>query len=319
MDKLCSAFGEVNMGKYILKRILMLIPVVIGITLFIYFVMSLAPGDPAALILGSDATREEILAKREELGLNDPIIIRYLRYMWGVVRGDFGASWYNNYDVMGEFLSRIPNTLTLGLLSNLFVILLAIPVGVFASVKQNSPVDYATLVIAMLFSSMPIFWFGLMAQVVFCLTLGWFPATGADSLKHFILPALTLGSGSFAGLVRLTRASMLEVSKLDYVRTARAKGCSESRVIIKHILRNGLLPVVTSIGGHIATIVGGAIVTENVFAIPGVASLMINAVKIRDVPVVMGVIVIISIFVGLVNLLVDLTYAVIDPRVKLDG
>ena len=307
------------MGKYILKRILMLVPVVFGITLFIYFIMSLAPGDPAALILGADATKEEILAKRQELGLNNPIIVRYLHYMAGVLRGDFGTSWYNNYNVMSEFLSRIPNTLTLGLLSNLFVICFAIPLGIIASVKQNSPIDYATLVIAMLLSSMPFFWIGLMAQIFFCLTLGWLPATGADSLRHFILPALTLGCGSFAGLVRLTRSSMLEVNKLDYVRTARAKGCAESRVIIKHVLRNGLLPVVTNIGSHIATIAGGAIVTETVFAIPGVASLMINAVKIRDVPVVMGVIIVISIFVGVINLLVDLTYAVIDPRVKLNG
>lgn len=297
----------------------MLIPVVFGITLFIYVIMSLAPGDPAVLILGADATWEEIVAKRQELGLDDPILIRYVKYMAGVLRGDFGTSWYNGYNVMSEFLSRIPNTLTLGLLSNLIVIIVGIPLGVIAAVKQNGVIDYSTLVLAMLFSSMPAFWFGLMAQIYFCLTLGWLPATGADSLKHFILPALTLASGSLAGQVRLTRTSMLEVNKLDYVRTARSKGCSESRIILKHVLRNGLLPVITSIGGHIATIVGGAIVTESVFAIPGVASLMINAVKIRDVPVVMGIIVVISVFVGVINLLVDLTYALVDPRVKLNG
>ena len=305
------------MVKYIIKRILMLIPVIFGITLFIYVIMSLAPGDPATLILGPDATYEEILAKREELGLNDPILVRYFKYMAGVHHGDFGISWYNEYDVMGEFLNRIPNTLLLGLLSNAIVILVGIPLGIIAAVKQNGVIDYCTLVLAMLFSSMPAFWFGLMAQIFFCLNLGWFPATGAESLKHFILPAVTLASASLAGQVRLTRTSMLEVNKLDYVRTARAKGCSESRIVIRHVLRNGLLPVVTSIGAHIATIVGGAIVTESVFAIPGVASLMINAVKIRDVPVVMGVIVVISVFVGVVNLLVDLLYAVIDPRVKL--
>lgn len=307
------------MAKYILKRILMLIPVVFGITLFIYVIMSLAPGDPAVLILGADATWEEIVAKRQELGLDDPILIRYVKYMAGVLHGDFGTSWYNGYNVMSEFLSRIPNTLTLGIMSNLIVIIVGIPLGVIAAVKQNSAIDYGTLVMAMLFSSMPAFWFGLMAQIYFCLTLGWLPATGADSLKHFILPALTLASASLAGQVRLTRTSMLEVNKLDYVRTARAKGCSESRIILKHVLRNGLLPVITSIGGHIATIVGGAIVTESVFAIPGVASLMINAVKIRDVPVVMGIIVVISVFVGVINLLVDLTYALVDPRVKLNG
>ena len=305
------------MVKYIIKRILMLIPVIFGITLFIYVIMSLAPGDPATLILGPDATYEEILAKRDELGLNDPILVRYFKYMAGVLHGDFGISWYNEYDVMGEFLNRIPNTLLLGLLSNAIVILVGIPLGIIAAVKQNGVIDYCTLVLAMLFSSMPAFWFGLMAQIFFCLNLGWFPATGAESLKHFILPAVTLASASLAGQVRLTRTSMLEVNKLDYVRTARAKGCSESRIVIRHVLRNGLLPVVTSIGAHIATIVGGAIVTESVFAIPGVASLMINAVKIQDVPVDMGVIVVISVFVGVVNLLVDLLYAVIDPRVKL--
>lgn len=307
------------MAKYITKRLLLLIPVVIGITMFIYVIMSLAPGDPAMLILGQDATMEEIAAKREELGLNDPILVRYIHYMAGVLHGDFGVSWYNNYNVMDEFLSRIPNTLILGILSNAFVILFGIPLGVIAAVRQNSFIDYFSLVIAMLLSSMPAFWFGLMAQVFFCLTLGWLPATGAETMKHFLLPALTLGCASFAGQVRLTRTSILEVNKLDYVRTARAKGCSEGRVIVKHVLRNALLPVVTTIGSHIATIVGGAIVTESVFAIPGVASLMINAVKLRDVPVVMGIIVIISVFVGVVNLLVDLTYALIDPRVKLNG
>lgn len=307
------------MAKYILKRILMLIPVVTGITLFIYIIMSLAPGDPATLILGADATYEEILAKRAELGLNDPVLIRYVKYMAGVLQGDFGMSWYNGYDVMSEFMSRIPNTLILGLLSNAIVIIIGIPLGVIAAVKQNGIVDYCTLVLAMLFSSMPAFWFGLMAQIYFCLTLGWFPATGAGSINHFILPAFTLASASLAGQVRLTRTSILEVNRLDYVRTARSKGCTESRIILRHVLRNGLLPVVTSIGAHIATLVGGAIVTESVFAIPGVASLMINAVKIRDVPVVMGIIVVISVFVGVVNLLVDLTYALIDPRVKLNG
>ena len=307
------------MTKYILKRLLMLIPVVIGITAFIYVIMSLAPGDPATLILGSDATYEDILAKREELGLNNPIIIRYVKYMAGVLHGDFGSSWYNGFNVMSEFLSRLPNTLTLGLMSMGITIVIGIPLGVIAAVKQYGAIDYCTLVLAMLFSSMPAFWFGLMAQIFFCIKMGWFPATGADSLKHFILPAITLASGSLAGQVRLTRTSMLEVNKLDYVRTARSKGASESRIILKHVLRNGMLPVVTSIGGHFATLIGGAIVTESVFAIPGVASLMINAVKIRDVPVVMGIIVVISVFVGVVNLLVDLTYAFIDPRVKLDG
>lgn len=306
------------MIKFIIKRILMLIPVVIGITLFIYVIMSLAPGDPATLIMGSDAPYKDILAKREELGLNQPILVRYARYMLGVIRGDFGISWYHGFDVLKEFMSRLPNTLILGLMSILIAVLIGIPIGIMAAVKQNGVLDYTSLVVAMLLSSMPVFWFGLMAQVVFCLRLGLLPATGVGSLKNFILPAATLATGSLAGNVRMTRTSILEVNKLDYVRTARSKGATESRIIIKHVLRNGLLPVVTSIGYHCATVIGGAIVTESVFAIPGVASLLINAVKIRDVPVVMGVIVVIAITVGVINLLVDITYALIDPRVKLD-
>lgn len=305
------------MSKYILKRLLLLIPVVVGITFFIYLIMSVAPGDPARLILGENATAEEIAAKRIELGLDQPLLLRYINYMAGVLRGDLGISWYSGFNVMQEFLSRLPNTLTLGLLSNLITISIGIPLGILAAQHQYGLIDYATLVIAMLFSSMPAFWFGLMAQIYLSINLKWFPATGAGDLYHFILPAITLSTGGLAGQVRLTRTSILEVNKLDYVRTARSKGCSEQQIVVHHVLRNALLPVITAIGGHFATILGGAIVTESVFAIPGVASLMINAVKVRDVPVVMGVIVFISVFVGVVNLLVDLCYAAVDPRVKL--
>lgn len=305
------------MAKYVFKRILMLIPVVVGITMFIYIIMSMAPGDPAKLILGTDASYDEIVAKQLELGLDKPVLIRYFSYMKDVLIGNFGTSWYNGYDVMSEFVSRLPNTLSLGLMSMAIAAFIGIPLGVFAAVRQNGVLDYVTLVLAMLFSSLPAFWFGLMAQIFFCIQLGWFPATGAGSVRHFILPAITLASASLAGQVRLTRTSILEVNKLDYVRTARSKGASEGRIIMKHVLRNGMLPVVTSIGSQFANLVGGAIVTETVFAIPGVASLLINAVKLRDIPVVMGIIVIIAIFVGVVNLLVDLTYAFIDPRVKL--
>ena len=307
------------MAKYVLKRLMLLIPVVIGITFFIYVIMSVAPGDPARLILGENATLEEIEAKRIELGLDKPLVLRYINYMGGVLRGDLGISWYSGFNVMQEFLSRLPNTITLGLLSNLITVYIGIPLGILAAQHQYGPIDYTTLVIAMLFSSMPAFWFGLMAQIYLSINLQWFPATGAGDFYHFILPAITLSTGGLAGQVRLTRTSILEVNKLDYVRTARSKGCTENQIVLHHVLRNALLPVITSVGGHFATLLGGAIVPESVFAIPGVASLMINAVKVRDVPVVMGVIVFISVFVGVVNLLVDLCYAAVDPRVKLSA
>jgi peptide/nickel transport system permease protein len=304
------------MLKFIFRRILMMVPVIIGITLFIYFIMDIAPGDPARLILGADATPEAIVAKRAELGLNQPLLVRYAGYMLGILRGDLGVSWFNNYNVLSEFLARLPNTLTLGLLSMAIAALLGIPLGILAAVNQYHTLDYVTLAGAMIFASMPAFWFGLMAQVYLALQLGWLPATGVGSVSHFILPSITLAAASLASQVRMTRTSMLEVMKQDYVRTARAKGAPELRVILVHVLRNGMLPVVTQLGIGFAVLLGGAIVTETVFAIPGVASLLLNAVKLRDVPVVMGIILIIAVFVGVINLLVDLLYAVIDPRVK---
>lgn len=306
------------MAKYILKRVLSIIPVVIGISLFIFVIMSLSPGDPAQLILGSEASPEDVAAKRTEMGLDDPLLVRYVNYMKGVLRGDFGTSWYNDYDVLSEFRARLPNTLTLGMMAMAISALAGIPLGIFAAVRQNSVFDYTAMVIAMVFASMPSFWFGLMAQVYISLRLGWLPATGVGSLKHFILPSLTLAAAQLASMFRMTRTSILEVIKQDYVRTARAKGAPEKKVIFKHVLRNGLLPVVTQLGISFALLLGGAIVTETVFAIPGVAALLINAVKLRDVPVVMGIVIIIACFVGVANLLVDLLYAVIDPRVK-DG
>lgn len=305
------------MIKFILKRLLMLIPVIIGISLFIFFILSVSIDDPVRLILGADATLEQVAAKRAEMGLDRPLIVQYVNYMMGLLRGDFGTSWYSHFNVLSEFLARVPNTLRLGIMAMGLTAVLGIPLGVIAAVRQYHTVDYVTLAAAMVFSSMPAFWFGLMAQVYVSLKWGLLPATGAESWVHFILPAVTLAAAQLAGQVRMTRTSMLEVIKQDYVRTARSKGAPEFRVIMKHVIRNGMLPVVTSMGVNFAMLLGGAIVTESVFAIPGVATLLINAVKMRDVPVVMGIIVIIAAFVGVINLLVDLLYAVIDPRVKL--
>ena len=305
------------MVKYILKRLLMIIPVVIGITFIIFVVLSLSQGDPAVMILGAEADAQALEAKRIELGLNQPIIIQYLNYMGGVIRGDFGTSWLADYDVLSEFLNRIPNNIILTFYAMLFAVGLGIPLGILAATKQYHFVDYATLGLALLLFSLPAFWFGMMGQIFFCLYLEWLPASGVGSLRHFILPSLTLGANLFATQLRMTRTSMLDVIKQDYIRTARAKGAPEGRIIGRHVLRNGLLPVVTQVGISFASCIGGSIVTESVFAIPGIGTLLINAVKVRDIPVVMGSIIFIAIFVGIINLVVDLIYAVIDPRVKL--
>ena len=305
------------MLKYVLKRLLLLIPVVLGITFIIFVVLNLAPGDPAVQILGADATAEALAAKRAELGLDQPIVIQYIRYIAGVLQGDFGTSWLSGYEVLPEFLHRIPYTILLGSLSMFVSVIIGIPLGIIAAIRQYPFVDYASLALALVLFSLPSFWLAMMCQILFCLTLGWLPASGVGSLSHFVLPSITLGANILASQLRMTRTSMLDVIKQDYIRTARAKGADERRVVIHHVLRNGMLPVVTQVGISFASCMGGSVITETVFSIPGIGSLLINAVKGRDIPVVMGTLIFIAIFVGIINLIVDIIYAFIDPRVKL--
>ena len=305
------------MLKYVLKRLLLLIPVVLGITFIIFVVLNLAPGDPAVHILGADATAEALAAKRAELGLDQPIVIQYIRYIAGVLQGDFGTSWLSGYEVLPEFLHRIPYTILLGSLSMFVSVIIGIPLGIIAAIRQYHFVDYASLALALVLFSLPSFWLAMMCQILFCLTLGWLPASGVGSLSHFVLPSITLGANILASQLRMTRTSMLDVIKQDYIRTARAKGADERRVVIHHVLRNGMLPVVTQVGISFASCMGGSDITETVFSIPGIGSLLINAVKGRDIPVVMGTLIFIAIFVGIINLIVDIIYAFIDPRVKL--
>lgn len=214
-------------------------------------------------------------------------------------------------------MHRLPNTIILGTLAMAFAVLLGIPLGIVSAIKQNTVVDYFSLALAVILFSLPAFWFGMMAQLFFCLQLGWLPASGVGTPVHFILPGLTLGANVLASQLRMTRTSMLDVVKQDFIRTARAKGASERRVVLRHVLRNGMLPVVTQVGISYASCMGGSVVTESVFSIPGIGSLLINAVKSRDIPVVMGTIIFVALIVGVINLLVDLLYALIDPRVKL--
>jgi peptide/nickel transport system permease protein len=305
------------MLKYILKRITLIVPVIIGITLFIFLVLTFAPGDPVTLIMGPDATFDQLAAKRHELGLDQNVFLRYIRYMSEVIRGDLGTSWLSGKSVFLEFSQRVPNTFLLSLVTLVITTIFGISFGIIAAVQQNKPVDTITLIFALTFSSIPTFWFALMMQVVFALWLGWFPSMGVGSLRNFILPALTLSMVQVTNQLRMTRSSMLDVIGQDYVRTAQAKGATEFRVITRHVIRNGMLPVITNLGISFANTFGGAIVTETVFSIPGIGSYMINAAKTRDVPIVMGVIIFVAIFVAIINLIVDLVYAFIDPRVKL--
>jgi len=295
----------------------MLIPVIISVTFILFMILSFAPGDVARMVLGQDATDEQVAELNHEMGLDRPLLVRYVRYMWDALHLDFGRSWTGNFDVLGEFSHRLPYTLLVSFLAIIFATGIGIPLGIASAIKQYSLLDYGSTFMVMLLFSMPAFWLGTMCQLLFCLTLHWLPVSGINSWKSFILPPLILGANTMASMIRMSRTSMLDVIRMDYIRTARAKGGSRKYVTRHHAIRNSLIPVVTQIGISFAGTIGGAVVTENIFAIPGIGTLLINAVKSRDVPVVMGTVIFITIIVGVINLIVDLICALVDPRIDL--
>ena len=305
------------MLKYIGKRLLMLIPVLLGVTFGIYLLLDVTLGDPAQIMLGSGATREEIASLRTSMGLDDPVMIRYMRFLGDAVRGNFGRSWYWRYDVMEMFLLRVPYTIYIGIMANILAIFIGIPFGIIGAVKHNRPTDYIITFLALVCLAAPTFWFGMMLQLLFSIRLRWLPVAGVGSFAALLLPSITNGSNIIAGNARITRTWLLDVIRSDYIRTARAKGAKEFRVITVHALRNALLPVITVLGANFAVVIGGLVVTESVFAVPGIGSWLTASILGKDTPVVMCIILLIALFVGIINLLVDLIYALIDPRVNL--
>lgn len=304
------------MGRYIFKRLVYIIPTFLMLTLLVYAILALSPSDPVALILGPTATEAQYEQLREEMGFNNNILVRYVRYMSQLAKGDMGISWISQTSVMKEFSARLPNTLILTGWALILTIIIGIPLGVLAAVYQNRMVDRVTMIFAMLIIALPSFFLGLLAQLLFCLRLGWLPVTGAATWKHFILPSFILAASRIAGQIRMTRSSMLDVISQDYIRTANAKGASRVRVIFYHALRNGLLPVITNIGNNVGGIVAGAVTVETIFAVPGIGSMLVTSVRTSDIPSVMGPIIFISLLVCTINLLVDILYAVIDPRIR---
>jgi len=304
------------MLKYIGKRLLMIFPVILGVTFLIFTVMNFTPGDPAIMILGEGATPDQYAALREEMGLNDPFFVRYFRYVTDALTGDFGRSYRTNLPVFQEIATRIPYTLNLAVTSTLIAIIIGIPIGVLSAVKQYTITDNVALGTSLLLTSMPAFWFAMMLILLFSLKLRILPSLGADSWRHFILPAVATSANTLASLLRMTRSTMLEVIRQDYIRTARAKGAKESRVIFGHALRNALLPVVTIIGVNFGIALGGTIVVEQVFALPGLGQLMINAIRSKDTPMVIAAVLFAAIIASVINLIVDIVYAYIDPRLK---
>ena len=305
-----------NMHKYVLKRILLLIPVLLGVSLLVFAIMSLTPGDPAQLILGENAPKEAVLKLREEMGLNDPFFMQYFRFVKNAIMGDFGRSYTTGREVFGEIFARFPNTLILAVIGIIISVCIGIPIGIISATRQYSFLDSFSMVIALLGVSMPVFWLGLMLILTFSVKLGWLPSGGFDGLKSIILPAVTLGVGSAAIITRMTRSSMLEVIRQDYIRTARAKGVAEKVVINKHALKNALIPIITVVGLQFGHLLGGAVLTESVYSWPGVGRLMVDAIRQKDTPTVLAAVVFLAAAFSVVNLLVDILYVYVDPRIK---
>lgn len=304
------------MLKFIGKRLLMLIPVLIGVSLIVFTLMQLSPGDPAMIILGAQAAPEDIAILREEMGLNDPLVVQFFRFLLGMFTLDFGTSYKDDMPVLTKLLEALPYTAQLTFSAILLALIVGIPAGIISATKQYSIFDRIASVLALIGFSTPNFWLSIMLILVFSVNLQWLPVSGTGSILHLVLPSIALGLQSAAVFTRMTRSSMLEVLNMDYIRTARAKGLSERVVILKHALKNALIPVITVVGLQIGLLFGGAILTETVFAWPGVGRLMIDSIRAKDTPVVQGgVIFTASIFV-FINLLVDILYAYVDPRVK---
>jgi len=304
------------MQDYLVRRLLEIIPVFFAVTAIVFFMLYLMPGDPAQLLAGSDASIEDIQAIREELGLDKPLVTQYFIYMKNLLRGDMGKSIRTGRPALREIADRYPNTLLLAAGSLVVMIVIGLITGILSAVKQGSWLDNASMVVALFGVSVPNFWLGLMLMLLFSVHLGIFPTTGTGTFKHLILPSLTLGTNATAVVARLTRSSMLEVIRQDYVRTARAKGLSEVKIILLHAFRNALIPVVTIVCLRAGVMLGGAVLVETVFAWPGVGWLMIDAIGARDYPVVRGCILIVAISFVIINLIADLLYGLIDPRIS---
>jgi peptide/nickel transport system permease protein len=304
------------MQRYILKRIALLIPVLLGVSFIVFTIMSLTPGDPASVILGPTATKEDVHKLNEDLGYYRPFVARYVSYVAGAVQGDFGKSYRSQSPVFEEIFSRFPVTLRLAIGAILLAVLVGTPIGIISAVRQYSWFDMTGTIVAMFMAAVPQFWLGLMAILIFSVKLGWLPSIGLTTIRHYILPVIALSLPTAASILRLTRSAMLEIIRQDYIRTARAKGAPERTIIIKHAFRNALLPLVTVIGINFGFLLGGAVLIESVFGIPGVGSLTINSIRMKDIPQTTASVLFLAFTYIVMMLIVDVLYAYIDPRIR---
>jgi peptide/nickel transport system permease protein len=302
--------------RYILRRIGLLVPVVIGVVTMVFLIVHFIPGDPVEIMLGEQAQAVDKETLRRQMGLDKPLHVQYVDFLARLARGDLGRSLHTKRPVLESIVRRLPATLELALAAMVVALVLAIPLGLLSAYKKDTVVDQGSMLFALLGISMPNFWLGPLLIIVFSLKLGWLPVSGRGSLAHIVLPAITLGTAMAAILTRMTRASMLDVIQSDYITTARAKGVRESRVVLKHAFRNALIPVVTIVGLQIGGLLAGSIITETIFAWPGIGRLAIQAINARDYPLVQGCVLVIALGYVLVNFLTDLLYGLIDPRIR---
>ena len=312
------------MSRYIVRTVLTALPTLIGVLTCVFLLTRLIPGNPAILILGENAPQEQILQLRKDLGLDQPIYVQYFHYLYQVFHGNLGISLRTERSVIKEIMDVLPYTTELAIAGIFVSVIIGVPIGVISANRRNTMTDYVAMTFAILGVSMPVFWSGILSTLLFSLYLGWLPAIGGgdpanliDRILHLILPSTAIGMAASAITARMTRASMLDVLHQDYIQTARAKGLEELKVLYKHALRNALIPVITVVGLNMGRLLGGTIVTEIVFARPGMGKLLVDAIYARDYPQVQGVVAFFAAMVIIVNLLVDLAYSIADPRVEL--
>lgn len=304
------------MIKYIVRRLIAMIPVILALIFVVFTIMYLTPGDPTAIILGNEYSDVASAKLKAELGLDKPFIIQFFNYVGNLLQGDFGTSYITREPVSEQLLSRFPNTAKVVVGAMLVCVCLGVPIGVYSGTKPYSFVSNVTMVLGLLGVSLPIFWLGLLLILFFSVYLGWLPSSGIDSFAHLILPSIALGANYMANIMRTTRSSMLEVVRQDYIRTAKAKGVSEKNIIRHHALKNAMMPTITVIGMNIGALLGGVVLTETVFSIPGTGRMLVESINKRDTPSVLGCLIIMAVCVAVSNLIVDLIYAYIDPRIK---
>jgi len=306
------------MTNYLIRRLLLTIPVLLGVATLVFALIHFIPGDPAQVMLGEGAAQEDIAQLRTRLGLDRPLIVQYGAFLRGAVRGDLGRSLRNDQPVARQIVERMPATAQLAFASMAVAVLFALPLGIIAAVWRGTAIDVAAMAVSLVGISIPNFWLGPLMAIVFAVQLGWLPVGGSGTLAHLVLPSVTLGAALAAILARMTRASLLEELQEPYVLAARAKGVSRSRAVLHHAFRNSLIPIVTILGLQFGVVLTGAVITETIFAWPGIGRLLIQSIGFRDYPTVQGCVLLIAVtYVG-VNLVTDLTYGFLDPRIRVD-